>query len=69
MKEGVSNKKSFVNFIKKLNQRNSATGIIMSLIVLCIVITILAPRFITIANLKMFYLRQQLMQSLQLENF
>ncbi|NCD04762.1 MAG: ABC transporter permease [Spirochaetia bacterium] len=52
MKEGVSNKKSFVNFIKKLNQRNSATGIIMSLIVLCIVITILAPRFITIANLK-----------------
>ncbi|MGD1816598.1 MAG: ABC transporter permease [Pleomorphochaeta sp.] len=52
MKETATNNNAFIKFIKKMNKRNSATGIIMSLIVLCIVITILAPRFITIANLK-----------------
>lgn len=42
----------FQQIMVKFNKRGSNFGIIMSLVLLCIVISILTPRFLTLANLR-----------------
>ncbi|MFA6845668.1 MAG: ABC transporter permease [Sphaerochaetaceae bacterium] len=55
MANETENKKetgAFQSFMAKLNGRGSNIGIVMSLLLLCIIIAILAPRFLTISNLR-----------------
>ncbi|MGH4036887.1 MAG: ABC transporter permease [Sphaerochaeta sp.] len=47
-----SGKRLGASIIANLNKRGSNFGIIMSLVLLCVIISILTPRFLTVANLR-----------------